>query len=41
MSLLLLLLSPPNKVNEQNQLHVFENNSLYFKVLTTLIAESL
>ena len=30
---------PLNKVNEQNQLHVFENNFLYFKTLTYLIAE--
>ena len=34
-------LSPLNKVNEQSQLHVFENNSLYFKILVTLIAKRL
>ena len=38
-SLILPHLSQLNKVNEQNLLHVFENNSFYFEILMTLIAE--
>ena len=40
-SLILSRLSVLNKVNEQNQLHVFENGSPYFEILKTLIAELL
>ena len=32
-------LSPLNMMNEQNQLHVFENNFLCFKILMALTAE--
>ena len=39
--MILSCLSPLNKENEQNQLHVFENSSLYFKIVMALILELL
>ena len=33
------MLSRLSPLNEENQLHVFENNYLYFKTLITLVAE--